>query len=139
MFFSIVKDVSEATELLSPLKATCALIIRALDTTRVRIPILFVQMFYDLLQTINKSKDDWADLIKKLEQQRDNLQVFIKNLEGKDSSGDLSPIKPLASYAQYVASRIGGHQLTSMTEWYTTYGYSYKRSIKSRKVECSRQ
>lgn len=34
--FNAVKDVSEATELLAPLKATCALIIRGLETTRVK-------------------------------------------------------------------------------------------------------
>jgi hypothetical protein len=34
--FSIVKDVSEASELLASLKAICALVIRGLETTRVR-------------------------------------------------------------------------------------------------------
>lgn len=33
--FNIIKDISEASELLSPLKATCALILRGLETTRV--------------------------------------------------------------------------------------------------------
>lgn len=34
--FNIVKDVSEASEILAPLKAACALVIRGLETTRVR-------------------------------------------------------------------------------------------------------
>jgi hypothetical protein len=35
-FFTIVKEASEASEILSPLKATCGIIIYMLETTRVR-------------------------------------------------------------------------------------------------------
>jgi len=35
VFFGTAKDVSEATELLAPLKATCALMVRALEMTKV--------------------------------------------------------------------------------------------------------
>jgi hypothetical protein len=35
IFFGTAKDVSEATDLLAPLKATCALMVRALEMTKV--------------------------------------------------------------------------------------------------------
>jgi hypothetical protein len=37
---NIVKDISEGSQLLAPLKATCALIIRGLEITRVTIQLL---------------------------------------------------------------------------------------------------
>lgn len=35
--FNVTREVSEATELLSPLKSTCLLLVRGLEITRVRI------------------------------------------------------------------------------------------------------
>lgn len=35
--FNVIREVSEATELLSPLKSTCLLLLRGLETTRVRL------------------------------------------------------------------------------------------------------
>jgi hypothetical protein len=37
--FNIIREVAEATELLSPLKSTCLLLVRGLETTRVRVPL----------------------------------------------------------------------------------------------------
>jgi hypothetical protein len=42
--FNIVKDISEATGVLSPLKSVCALIIRGLETTRVSTRILLTPL-----------------------------------------------------------------------------------------------
>lgn len=36
-FFDTVRQLSEATEILAPLKAVCGVIVKALETTRVRI------------------------------------------------------------------------------------------------------
>ncbi|KIM20633.1 hypothetical protein M408DRAFT_128930 [Serendipita vermifera MAFF 305830] len=36
-FFDTVRQISEATELLAPLKAVCGVIVKALETTRVRL------------------------------------------------------------------------------------------------------
>jgi hypothetical protein len=42
--FNIVREVSEATGLLAPLKATCLLIVRGLETTKVRNFSLFITL-----------------------------------------------------------------------------------------------
>jgi hypothetical protein len=36
--FNIIREVAEATELLNPLKSTCLLLVRGLETTRVGVP-----------------------------------------------------------------------------------------------------
>jgi hypothetical protein len=48
VFFGTAKDVSEATELLAPLKATCAILVRALEMTKVYICHSFIRRLQNL-------------------------------------------------------------------------------------------
>lgn len=49
-FFDTVRQVSEATELLAPLKAVCGVIVKALETTR----------------AVHGNKDEWGNLVHKI-------------------------------------------------------------------------
>ncbi|PVF96199.1 WD40 repeat-like protein [Serendipita vermifera] len=84
--FNIVREISEATSLLAPLKATCLLIGRGLETTR----------------KMNNNKRAWKDFTKKLESQLRTIEKYQEEIRGSQNQFELEPLEPLSAYSSAV-------------------------------------
>ncbi|KIM19511.1 hypothetical protein M408DRAFT_31158 [Serendipita vermifera MAFF 305830] len=74
-FFDTLRQVSEATELLAPLKAVCGVIVKALETTR----------------AMHANKDEWGNLMDKIQKMQDTIEGQINRLQ-KDGKLSYSPL-----------------------------------------------
>jgi hypothetical protein len=103
--FNVVKDISEASGILSPLKSTCALLIRGLEITRVstEFPILSVGLIS--AQEINNNKKSWRRLTNELNEQLSGLKGYIDQLD-ESSSPSPSLKYHLGQYAEYASFRV---------------------------------
>ncbi|KIM25958.1 hypothetical protein M408DRAFT_73652, partial [Serendipita vermifera MAFF 305830] len=74
-FFDTVRQISEATELLAPLKAVCGVIVKALETTR----------------AVHANKDEWGNLVDEIQTMQDTISGQITRLQ-KDDKRSHSPL-----------------------------------------------
>ncbi|KIM25873.1 hypothetical protein M408DRAFT_330879 [Serendipita vermifera MAFF 305830] len=74
-FFDTVRQISEATELLAPLKAVCGVIVKALETTR----------------AVHANKDEWGHLVDKIQKMQGTIEGQINRLQ-KDGKHSYSPL-----------------------------------------------
>ncbi|KAG8804471.1 hypothetical protein FRC16_007880 [Serendipita sp. 398] len=81
-FFSIVKEISEAADLLSPLKSACALMIRGIQT----------------LRTIHRNQIAWTELCEDLAYHLAQMEAHRRELEEKISIEDNGCLKALEYY-----------------------------------------
>ncbi|KAG9020537.1 hypothetical protein FS842_007218 [Serendipita sp. 407] len=81
-FLSIVSNISEATELLSPLEAACALLIKGIQTAR----------------NVHNHQVAWADLLEDLSSQVSQMGEYRDELQGKPSVADKRSLKALEQY-----------------------------------------
>ncbi|PVF97209.1 WD40 repeat-like protein [Serendipita vermifera] len=94
--------VSEATDLLAPLKSTGLLLKKMLETTR----------------AANKNKEAWKSLGRRLSSQLNTLETYQKRVEGKPCNSDLSPIGALRGYTmQEVAQEIQSSEERAKSTW----------------------
>ncbi|KIM25877.1 hypothetical protein M408DRAFT_25774, partial [Serendipita vermifera MAFF 305830] len=74
-FFDTLRQISEATELLAPLKAVCGVIVKALETTR----------------AVHANKDEWGHLVDKIQRMQVTIEGQINRLQ-KDGKHSHSPL-----------------------------------------------
>ncbi|KAG8820223.1 hypothetical protein FRC17_010216 [Serendipita sp. 399] len=84
-FFGLIKEISEATDLLSPLKAACALLIRGITLTR----------------AMHNNEIDWAELCDELRYHQVQLEGHRDGLEKGLSTEDVGCLKALEYYMRY--------------------------------------
>ncbi|KAG8825491.1 hypothetical protein FRC18_010263 [Serendipita sp. 400] len=81
-FFMAIKEVSEATELLSPLKSVCALMVRGIQTIR----------------SANNNLISWADLCEDLSSHLSDMEHYQMELQESSSLSDKSSLEALEFY-----------------------------------------
>ncbi|KAG8860677.1 hypothetical protein FRB91_001792 [Serendipita sp. 411] len=91
-FFSIVKEISEAADLLSPLKSACALMIRGIQT----------------LRAIHQNQIAWTELCEDLAYHLAQMEAHRRELEEKISIEDNGCLKALEYYFSVTAKAVEG-------------------------------
>ncbi|KAG8781125.1 hypothetical protein FRC15_009022 [Serendipita sp. 397] len=89
-FLGIIKEISEATDLLSPLKSACALMIKGIQTMR----------------TVHRNKATWMELCDEVERHLQQLEVHRSELQERRGDESNSCLKALAHYFSITADVI---------------------------------
>ncbi|KAG8835027.1 hypothetical protein FRC18_001145 [Serendipita sp. 400] len=89
-FLGIVKEISEANDLLSPLKSACALMIRGIQTIR----------------NVHQNRSNWMDLCDELEGHLQQLEIHRSELQERPGDESNSCLKALGYYLSTTADLI---------------------------------
>jgi hypothetical protein len=90
----IVKDISEGSALLAPVKATCALIIRALELSRVSVKTSSVTVPSNTTtQGMHQNQLDLEEVTELIKKQKTQMETLAARLEGSNGTGS-STIQP---------------------------------------------
>ncbi|KAG8820224.1 hypothetical protein FRC17_010217 [Serendipita sp. 399] len=89
-FLGVVKEISEATDVLSPLKSACAVLLRGIHTMR----------------TIRNNQMFWADLCEELERNLEQMEVHRDDLQSGPTVDNYDCLRALENYISIIAKII---------------------------------